>query len=60
VPCAAQWVKHSTCVNDQLEVKVQRIVTARPMSLMGHLRLISDVRDMSVVGLIATELLVPR
>ena len=34
VPCAAQWVTHSTRLNDQLEVKVQRIVTARPMSLM--------------------------
>ena len=32
MPCAAQWVTHSTCLNDQLEVKVQRIVTARPMS----------------------------
>ena len=31
VPGAAQWVTHSTCLNDQLEVKVQRIVTARPM-----------------------------
>jgi hypothetical protein len=31
VPCAAQWATHSTCLNDQLEVKVQRIVTARPM-----------------------------
>ena len=34
VPGAAQLVTHSTCLNDQLEVKVQRIVTARPMSLM--------------------------
>jgi len=25
----------SRCLNDQLEIKVQRIVTARPMSLMG-------------------------
>ena len=38
VPGAARWVTHSTCLNDQLEVKVQRIVTARPMSLMGHSR----------------------
>jgi len=26
----------SRCLNDQLEIKVQRIVTARPMSLMGQ------------------------
>ena len=37
VACAAQWATHSTCLNDQLEVKVQRIVTARPMSLMGSI-----------------------
>ena len=36
MPCAAQWVTQSTCLNDQLEVKVQRIVTARPMSLIGQ------------------------
>jgi hypothetical protein len=36
VSCAAQWVTHSTCLNDQLEVKMQRIVTVRPMSLMGQ------------------------
>jgi hypothetical protein len=32
------------CLNDQLEIKVQRILTARPMSLMGHQRTSSDVR----------------
>jgi hypothetical protein len=26
------WLTHSTCLNDQLDVKMQRIVTARPMS----------------------------
>jgi hypothetical protein len=36
VPCPTQWVTHSTRLNDQFEVKVRRIVTARPMSLMGH------------------------
>jgi hypothetical protein len=41
VPRAAQWATHSTYLNDQLEVKVQRIVTARPMSLMGQMRRLS-------------------
>jgi hypothetical protein len=49
-------VKHSTCLNDQLEVKVQRIVTARPTSLMGHERPIDDVEGVSALPLIATEL----
>ena len=43
VPCAAQWATHSTCLNDQLEVKVQRIVTARPMSLMGLVSRVTPV-----------------
>ena len=43
VPCAAQWATHSTCLNDQLEVKVQRKVTARPMSLMGLVSRVTPV-----------------
>ena len=60
MPCAAQWVTHSTCLNDQLEVKVQRIVTARPMSLMGQTRPFDHVRDMSAFPLIATKQRTPR
>ena len=51
VPGAAQWVTHSTCLNDQLEVKVQRIVTARPMSLMGHSRRLKHLAATSAITL---------
>jgi len=49
VPCPTQWVTHSTRLNDQFEVKVQRIVTARPMSLMGHLQPNSGIKFLDLI-----------
>ena len=36
MPCAAQWVTHSTCLNDQLEVKMQRITSHRVEPAAGR------------------------
>jgi hypothetical protein len=54
VPGAALWVTHSTCLNDHIEVKMQRIVTAWLMSLMGHSRPMTHDRAMCALPPIAT------